>query len=231
MKLLLLSNSRTPEGAYLAHAIDPIRAMLHDQRRALFIPYAGVTVDWDTYTQDVRQALAPLSLDVEGIHTQADPVAAVRAAEIIIVGGGNTFHLVKRCRELGLLSVIAERVRGGVPYIGWSAGANLACPTLCTTNDMPIVDPGGFEALGLIPFQINPHYTNALPAGHRGETRNQRLAELLKAQPDVRVIGLPEGDWLVVDDAQVRLGGPYPAPWFRANAEPMTYQPGQVLPN
>lgn len=230
MKLLLLSNSRTPEGAYLTHAVAPVRAMLQGQRRALFIPFAGVTVDWDIYTHDVRHAFEPLGLEVEGVHTQADPVAAVRDAEIIIVGGGNTFHLVKRCRELGLLTAIAERVRAGALYIGWSAGANLACPTLCTTNDMPIVDPGGFDALGLIPFQINPHYTNALPAGHRGETRQQRLAELLQARPEMRVIGLPEGDWLEVDDDQVRLAGPFPAPWFRANAEPIDYQPGQLLP-
>jgi len=102
-----------------------------------------------------------------------------------------------------------------MPYVGWSAGANLACPTICTTNDMPIVDPGGFDALGLIDLQLNPHYTNALPAGHQGETRDQRLAEFMVLQPEVRVLGLPEGDWLRVSGAQAQVGGPFPARLFQ----------------
>lgn len=131
------------------------------------MPFAGVIVDWDAYTDKVRQALEPLAVEVTGIH-RADAGAAITNAEIIIVSGGNTFHLLKHCRDHGLLRAIHRRVHEGAAYIVWSAGANLACPTLCTTNDMPIVDPGGFDALGLINFQINPHYTNQLPAGSPG---------------------------------------------------------------
>lgn len=229
MELLLLSNSKTPEGGYLVHALEPARAMLHGRKKALFIPYAGVTVGWDDYTAKVVEALAPLGLQIEAAHAVADPCAAVAGAEVIIVGGGNTFQLLKCCRELGLLPAIAARVRAGAAYIGWSAGANLACPTICTTNDMPIADPGGFAALGLIDFQINPHYTNALPVGHQGETRNQRIAELLVANPQMQVIGLPEGDWLRVDESGTQLCGPYPAVVFRANTEPESHQPGDFL--
>ena len=231
MRLLLLSNSRTPTGEYLTAALEPARALLRGRRRALFIPFAGVTIDWDAYTDKVQQALSPLSLALEGIHAQPDALAAVRQAEVILVGGGNTFHLLKCCRERGLLPAIAERVRSGAAdYMGWSAGAILACPTICATNDMPIVDPGGFDSLGLVPFQINAHYTNALPAGHQGETRNERLAELLKVRPAMRVIGLPEGDWLEVEDERIRLAGPHPAPWFEPGSEPVTCEPGQELP-
>lgn len=231
MRLLLFSNSRTPAGEYLTAALEPARVLLHGRRKALFVPFAGVTIGWDAYTDKVRQALSPLSLAIEGVHAQADPLAAVRQAEVIVVGGGNTFHLLKCCRERGLLGAIADRVRSGAAdYMGWSAGANLACPTICSTNDMPIVDPGGFDALGLVPFQINAHYTNALPPGHQGETRNERLAELLRAWPTMQAIGLPEGDWLDVEDDRVRLSGPHPAPWFEAGAEPAIFQPGQELP-
>lgn len=230
MELLLLSNSKTPEGGYLTHALEPARALLRGRKKALFIPYAGVTVGWDDYTDKVRDAFAPLGLEIESAHAVADPCVAVADAEVIIVGGGNTFQLLKCCRELGLLTAIAARVRAGAAYIGWSAGANLACPTICTTNDMPIADPGGFAALDLIDFQINPHYTNALPAGHQGETRNQRIAELLVANPQMQVVGLPEGDWLRVDENGTQLCGPFPAVVFRANSEPENRQPGDFLP-
>jgi len=229
MNLLLLSNSKTPAGGYLTHAVEPCRALLQGKTQAVFVPFAGVTVDWDEYTDKVRAAFAPLNLQITGIHTVDDPAATVKAAKIIIVGGGNTYQLLKVCRERGLLPAIAEQVRAGAPYVGWSAGANLACPTICTTNDMPIVDPVGFAALDLIPFQINPHYTNALPAGHQGETRNQRLAELLAANPQMHVVGLPEGDWLQVVGDRVELCGPYPGVVFRAGSEPETCASGTIL--
>lgn len=220
MNLLLLSNSRSPDGGYLTHAGEAIMEVAAGRKRAVFIPYAGVTISWDDYTQKVQGVFSPLGIEVTSAHSCADPAALVAQAGIIVVGGGNTFNLLKCCREAGLLPLIASRVQAGTPYIGWSAGANLASPTICTTNDMPIVDPGGFDALGLVPFQLNPHYTNALPEGHQGETRDQRIAEYLVANPAQRVLGLPEGDWLRVADSQINLHGPRPAQWFRAGQEP-----------
>lgn len=224
MNLLLLSNSRMPDCGYLAHALEPIREVLAGRKRLLFIPYAGVKIGWDDYTANVRAALAGLDVEIESIHRASHPVEAVASAEAIVVGGGNTFQLLKCCRQDGLLPLIAARTRAGAAYIGWSAGANLACPTICTTNDMPIVDPQGFDALGLVDFQINPHYTNTLPAGHQGETRNQRLAELLQANPRMRVLGLPEGNWLRIRGREVRLHGPHSAMLFKAGVDPWVLQ-------
>jgi len=229
MNLLLLSNSKTPDGRYLPHAVEPLRTILQGRTRAAFIPFAGVTVGWDEYTEKVRTALSQLKLTITSVHAVQNPIETVKSAEIILVGGGNTFKLLGLCREKGLLNAIAGQVRDGAVYMGWSAGSNLACPTICTTNDMPIVDPGGFDALNLVPFQINPHYTNALPAGHQGETRNQRLAELLVANPQMCVIGLPEGDWLEISGNQVLLRGPYPAFVFRAGREPEACKSGAIV--
>jgi dipeptidase E len=228
MNLLLLSNSRSPDGGYLVHAVQAIAEIAGAAKRAVFIPYAGVTVAWDDYGKRVQDVFAPLGISVDSVHDTSDPCGLLERAEIIVVGGGNTFNLLKCCRQAGMLPLIARRVRAGVPYIGWSAGANLASPTICTTNDMPIVDPGGFDALGLIPFQINPHYTNALPDGHQGETREQRISEYLAANPMQRVIGLPEGDWLRVSDvnaAQFSLHGPWPAMLFESDKPPQSIEP------
>jgi dipeptidase E len=214
--LLLLSNSRSADGSYLAHATEAIAEIAGARTRAVFIPYAGVTVGWDDYAQTVRDVFAPLGIAVDSVHTAADPRALVAAAEIIVVGGGNTFNLLKCCRDAGLLPVIAEAVRGGAAYIGWSAGANLAGPTIRTTNDMPIVDPGGFDALGLVPFQLNPHYTNALPAGHQGETREQRLQEFLCRQPAGAWWACPKATGCVCAARRCGCTGLWPAKLFAA---------------
>ena len=174
------------------------------------------------YTDKVRLTLAPLALEIIGIHTTDDPPAAIAAADIVMVGGGNTFNLLKHCRAGGLLEPIRQAVKHGALYVGWSAGANLACPTIRTTNDMPFTDPGGLDALNLVPLQINPHFTNALPAGHQGETREQRLRELLVLDPTLEVIGLPEGNWISVQNGSARLGGSKPALLFKANGEAIT---------
>jgi phosphate:Na+ symporter len=152
MELLLLSNSTLPGKAWLEHALPLIAEQLQGRRSAVFIPFAGVTQTWDDYTAKTAAVLAPLGVSVTGIHSVVDPVAAIENAEIVIVGGGNTFQLLKQCRERGLLAPITDVVKRGALYIGWSAGANLACPTIRTTNDMPIVDPQGFDALNLFPL-------------------------------------------------------------------------------
>jgi len=224
MNLLLLSNSRNTGGAYLAHALDAFADLIGAGRRAWFVPFAAVTVEWDDYTRMVQDALQPLGVTVTGAHHGAPP----DDHDVLLVGGGNTFHLLRECRRRGLLARIGGLARTGMPYAGWSAGSNLACPTIRTTNDMPIVDPGGFDALGLLSFQINPHYTNALPAGHQGETREQRLAEFVRANPDVDVLGVPEGDWLTVQGRDVGLHGPQPAVWIHAGEPLRQVRPGPL---
>jgi len=215
--LLLLSNSRGPDGRFLAHARDALAAQLAGVREALFVPFAGVTIDWDAYTARVAPVLAGLGIAVRGVHADPDPKRAVVEAEAIVVGGGNTFRLLEQLQATELLAPMRARVLAGGPYVGWSAGAVLAGPTIATTNDMPIVAPAGLGALGAVGFQINAHFTDAHPEGFRGETRRERLAEYLVLNPASRVVGLPEGSWLEVQGSAIRLGGPWGAPCFTAS--------------
>ena len=205
--LLLLSNSSSPGRPYLAHARDWIAEALGDARRLAFVPYAAVTFSYDDYVARVAAALDGLALDLVGVHTHEDPARAVADADAVVVGGGNTFHLLRACHRLGLVDAVRQRVAAGAPYVGWSAGANLAGPTIRTTNDMPIVEPPTLDALGLVPVQINPHYTDAHPAGHQGETRAQRLAEFVAANPDSPVVGLPEGTAVRIAGGAVEILG------------------------
>ena len=207
MRLLLLSNSTSPGRSYLEHAVPWLSEFLEDAQRVAFVPYAGVTVTWDDYANKVRGALAPLGIELVSVHEVASPPDALEGADAVLVGGGNTFHLLREMYRTGLVEVLRQRVLEGMPFVGWSAGSNVACPTIRTTNDMPIVEPPSFEALGFVPFQINPHYTDAHPDGHQGETRAQRLAEFVAATPEVPVIGLPEGTALRIEDRQLDILG------------------------
>lgn len=210
-QLLLLSNSRAADGTYLAWPRNEIRTLLGEQfPSVLFVPYAaapGTGAAYDAYTGRVRTVFADMGYAVVSVHECADPVQAVRGAAAIVVGGGNTFHLLAKLYCAGLVEVIAERVRAGIPYVGWSAGSVIACPTISTTNDMPIIEPLTLRALGLVPFQINAHYTDAHPPGHQGETRAERIAEFLSVQPTMTVVGLREGSLLRVTGDDVRLVG------------------------
>lgn len=223
MELLLLSSSRTPAG-YLTDYLPEIRAFTHGVRRAVFVPFAAVARPWDEYARMVREALG---FDLSAVNNSAH----IAETDLVIVGGGNTFQLLRECRARGLLQGIRERVlEGKAKYLGWSAGANLACPTIRTTNDMPIVDPGGLEALGLIGFQINPHYLNVSLPGHHGETRDQRLAEFARVNPQVPVIGLPEGDWLRISGDSIELRGPHAAVCFHGEKPSAQVLPGNLPP-
>lgn len=216
-RLLLLSNSRDAEGRYLHHAQRSIRAFLGARVRSiLFVPCAGVTVPWDDYAALVRDAFARMDYELTSVHAVDDRLDAMRTAQAIVVGGGNTFHLLSQLYESGLLNVIRERVNAGVPYVGWSAGSVVACPSIRTTNDMPIVEPPSLDALGLVPFQVNAHYTDFHPAGFQGETRAQRIAEFLVVNPTMRVVGLPEGTMLQVERKHVALLGEGSARVFEA---------------
>lgn len=178
------------------------------------MPFAGVTIGDDASLARVQPVFASLGVSLTSAH---DGRAAVRDAAAIVVGGGNTFRLLERLQHAGLLDAIRARVRAGAPYVGWSAGSVLACPTIATTNDMPIVAPAGLGALALVRFQLNAHFTDAHPAGFRGETRRERLAEYLVLNPAMRVLGLPEGSWLTVDGPAITLDGPHEAPCFTAH--------------
>lgn len=193
MDLLLFSSSRAHNSDYLASNLALIKQQLAQVSSVLFIPYAGVTVSYDEYYDKVSQALRSVPVKVESIHNYKDAQEAIANAQAIMVGGGNTFHLLYQLYQKDIVSLIAKRVTEGVPYIGWSAGSNIAGATINTTNDMPIIEPASFNALALLPLQLNPHYTDYKPEGFHGETRDMRLAEFMVLQPNTPIIGLPEG--------------------------------------
>lgn len=191
--LLLLSSSRVKSTAYLSHALPMIKDHLAGITEILFIPYAGVTINYHQYTQMVEEALSPLKLKVVNIDQTENPEQAVLTAQAIAIGGGNTFHLLHQLYENNLIKVIQQRVSQGMPYIGWSAGSNVAGHSIRTTNDMPIIEPKSFKALNLVNFQLNPHYTDHNPPGHNGETRAQRLAEFMVINPEMPIVAIVEG--------------------------------------
>jgi dipeptidase E len=218
MKLLLLSNSTQHAMAYLEHAEDAIRAFLDGTAELLFVPFA--LADHDSYTAVAREGFARWGIEVRGLHEVPVIGEAVDRAQAIFVGGGNSFRLLKTLQSNGGLNAIRRCVRQGTPYMGTSAGSNLACPSIRTTNDMPIVEPRDFGALGLLPFQINPHYVDPAPSSqHMGETREQRIREFHE-ENGLIVLGLREGSWLVREDEELRLGGLRDARLFRRGQEP-----------
>jgi dipeptidase E len=230
-RALLVSNSTLHGQGYLDHCVAEIRSFLGTAvRRILFVPFA--LQDRAAYVAKVRERLKRIDLDVDGLLESgrgvtasgaSDPEqarVAVAQAEAVFVGGGNTFRLLATLQNLGILPQIRARVLGGMPYIGSSAGSNLACPTIRTTNDMPIVEPRSFEALGLVPFQLNPHYLDPVAGStHMGETREQRLREYLE-ENDRTVVGLREGAWLRVEGTALTLGGTTGARIFRRGTPP-----------
>jgi dipeptidase E len=226
MRLLLLSNSRNPGQGYLEHVRREIPDFLGSIREIVFVPYAGVQMSPAQYTEKVRQAFAELGIAVTAVTEAADPAALVREAKAVAVGGGNSFQLLRLMSERELLPLVRDRVRAGMPYVGWSAGSNLACPTIRTTNDMPIVEPPSLTALGLVPFQINPHYTDQVIPNHGGESRDDRLAEFLVLNPEAKVLGLREGSWIRVEGKETRLCGPHTARLFAAGIQPIEVEPG-----
>ncbi len=228
-RLLLLSNSRNFGGGYMEHAGDWIRDFFGDVRRAAFVPYAGVTIEWDDYERTVATKFAELGIEIVSVHHAKHPVKEVEDAEAILVGGGNTFHLLKHLYDTGLLWAIRGCVLSGARYMGWSAGSNVAGPTIKTTNDMPIVEPARFDAMRLVPFQLNPHYTDATIPNHGGETRAQRLAEFTKSNPSTYVVGLREGSAVEVSDGTTRLLGPHSARIFFGSREPVECAPGAPM--
>ena len=226
--LLLLSSTSVHGYGPFDHVRDAIAEFVGDTAAVHFVPYA--IANHDRYVSRIQELLTTLSAPIVGLHTESDPRAAIEEAEVLFIGGGNSFRLLKALWEHDLIETIRRRVQAGqLRFIGSSAGTNMACPTLRTTNDMPIVQPPTFEATGLIPFQINPHYVDAVPdSQHMGETREQRLWEFLE-ENDVPVLGLREGSWLRRHDDLLTLHGVAGARLFRRGHESEPFEPGADL--
>jgi dipeptidase E len=229
MKLLLLSNGKRPGESLLAWAEDYLKGHLNGISRVDFVPFAAVTFGYDDYTADVRKALEALNISVTGLHESKDPQQTIKQSECIMIGGGNTFSLLKKLYDLELVEPLTQAVESGTPYIGWSAGANLAGPTIQTTNDMPIVVPRSFASFAWVPFQINPHYTEESLSKHGGETRIDRLKEFLAANPAAEIIGLPEGMAVSKVGNDYTLLGEGVAKYFRLGHPIESLMPGRLV--
>ena len=226
-RLLLVSSSVTHGTGYLDHAEAEILETLGAARRVAFVPYA--LADRDGYARKASERFARWDRELASVHEAGDPRAAVESADAVFVGGGNTFRLLDALHRTGLLAAIRARVLGGAPYVGSSAGSIVAGPTLKTTKDMPIVEPPSFDALGLVPFQVSPHYLDPDPAStHMGETQEERIRQYLEenARP---VVGLREGAMLRVRDGEVELAGVAGARVFRRGHTPVETHPGDDL--
>ena len=222
-RLLLISNSTLHGSGYLDHAEKEIRDFLGDAKRVLFVPYA--LFDRDKYAASAQARFQKMGYELTSIHTAVNPLEAVEQTEAMFIGGGNTFRLLKALYDFDLIDSIRARVEAGMPYIGSSAGSNMACPTIKTTNDMPIVQPPSFEALGLVSFQINPHYLDADPnSRHMGETREERIIQFLE-ENETPVIGLREGAMLRIENGGIILRGSSGARIFRRGFEPFEVAP------
>jgi len=226
-RLLLISNSTLHGSGYLDHAEKEIRDFLGAVGRVLFVPFAQH--DRDAYAASARQRLEAMGYELDSVHESSAPKRAVETAEAVFIGGGNTFRLLKGLYDFDLLAPIHRKVAEGMPYIGSSAGSIVACPTLKTTKDMPVVQPPSFEALALVSFQISPHYLDPDPAStHMGETQEERINQFLE-ENDAPVVGLREGAMLRVEQGNILLKGITAARVFRRGHRPVEIEPGSNL--
>jgi len=226
-RVLLISNSTLYGSGYLDHAESEIRQFLGEVKSVLFVPYA--LYDRDAYTSTAHERFQRMGYELSSIHTSPNPQAAVDEAEVVFIGGGNTFRLLKALDDFGMLDPIRKRVNSGMPYIGSSAGSNVAGPTIKTTKDMPIVQPPLFDALGLVPFQISPHFLDPDPnSTHMGETQEERILQFLE-ENDTPVAGLREGAMVRIEDGATILKGSSGARIFRKGFDPVETLPGKRL--
>jgi dipeptidase E len=226
-KVLLISNSTLYGSGYLDHAESEIRDFLGDLKQVLFVPYA--LYDRDAYASMARERFQKMGYKLSSIHTESNPAQAVSDTDAVFIGGGNTFRLLKALYDFDLIEAIRQRVVAGMPYVGSSAGSNVAGPTIKTTKDMPIVQPPSFEALGLVPFQISPHYQDPDPnSKHMGETQEERILQFLE-ENDTPVAGLREGAMVRIENGATILKGSSGARIFRKGVEPAEISPGQRL--
>ncbi|XP_023661510.1 alpha-aspartyl dipeptidase [Paramormyrops kingsleyae] len=229
-RLLLVSNSTLYGGGYLDHCQQEIKQFFGDHvKKILFVPYA--LKDRDTYASTARKKFTSLGYELDSVHEAADPVEAVKRAEGIFIGGGNTFRLLKTLYDHKLVSEIQRRVLvDGVPYMGSSAGTNVSTISIHTTNDMPIVYPPSLDAIGLVPFNINPHYVDPDPnSRHMGETREQRILQFHEEPDTPHVLGLREGSMLLVEGHKATLLGSTNARLFPRGEAATEFTPGSDL--
>jgi len=229
-RLLLLSNSTNPGESYLNWPKSHIKDFLGGEvKKILFIPFAAVTISFDEYYSAVSEPLKVLGYQTESIHHLEKIEGIIQNYDAVMIGGGNTFRLASLLQEQKLLDPIREAVEHGLPYIGWSAGSNITCPTIMTTNDMPIVEPESFRALNLIPFQLNPHYTEATLPNHGGESREMRINEFTTVNQDSYVVGLPEGSLLRQEGTQLFFVGKGNCKVFHHNVSPQLFKDGDDM--
>jgi dipeptidase E len=227
VRVLLVSNSTVYGCGYLDHVEEQIRRFLGRVKRVLFFPFA--LFDRDRYVDTARRRFATMGYALESAHAADDPAKAVEQAEAIFVGGGNTFRLLKALQDLELLEPIRRKVMSGTPYIGSSAGSNVAGPTIKTTKDMPIVQPRSFDSLGLVPFQISPHYLDPDPTStHMGETQEERILQFLE-ENETPVVGMREGSWVLVENGRATLLGLTGARIFRRGHAPVEVRPDSEI--
>jgi dipeptidase E len=222
-RVLLVSNSTVYGSGYLDHVQSEIRSFLGSAQRVLFFPFA--LYDRDAYAATARSRFDAMGYSLESVHQAKNLHSAIKETDAIFVGGGNTFRLLKALQDLDLIEPIRQKVSGGAPYIGNSAGSNVAGPTIKTTKDMPIVQPRSFDSLGLVPFQISPHYQDPDPnSTHMGETQEERILQFLE-EDDTPVVGMREGAWLLVEGDSVMLKGLNGARIFRRGQPPVEAVP------
>ena len=226
-RILLISNSTVHGRGYLDHVEEGIRNFLGPARNVLFFPFA--LFDRDDYVAKAKARFAAMGCSIESAHSVRDPQTAIDQTDAIFIGGGNTFRLLKALQDLELLEPIRRRIKGGAPYIGSSAGSNVAGPTIKTTKDMPIVQPRSFDSLGLVPFQISPHFQDPDPnSTHMGETQEERILQFLE-ENETPVVGMREGAWLLCENGAVTLKGETGARIFRRGKTPVEVKPGQNI--
>lgn len=230
MNILLASTSTLFGGNYLEYLTEEITLLFKEKKEILFIPFARPGgISHEQYTQKAAGYFSKLGILVKGLHEYEDKTEAINNASAYFTGGGNTFLLVKTLHENGLMKILKYNVETGKPYLGCSAGSNIAGINMKTTNDMPIVYPPSFDCMGLIPFNINPHYLDPNPElKHNGETRETRIKEFL-TQNDLRVIGLREGNWIRKTGNHISVEGMYNTRIFEKGKEPYEVPPGNIL--
>jgi dipeptidase E len=226
-RILLISNSTVHGRGYLDHVQEQIKTFLGDAKTILFFPFA--LYDRDDYAAEAKARFAAMGYSLESAHKIDNPSKGIEQTDAILIGGGNTFRLLKALQDLELLEPIRRKVKSGAPYIGSSAGSNVAGPTIKTTKDMPIVQPRSFDSLGLVPFQISPHYLDSDPnSTHMGETQEERILQFLE-ENETPVVGIREGAWLLIENGAVTLKGKTGARIFRRGQAPVEVTPGTEI--